>query len=667
MVKKKSRKKMPLGFKLMWAVLFVGIASGVGWGAWQLTPGKRMQRLVDHAREMIAEKSWGESIVALRKALKIYPDNKGLHYMLMQSLFADGKARQGLAEMENMLLMPPFDGDIYRSHFDEYYGMVRIAGNPEEMHAQAEKMRGILPENDYWMTDLLDAQAYFIKGERDKAVVLFRQIVESGIDHYLLKLDMAQALLAVGKFTEAEVVYTGLLKRDPNALDPLNGLAMSLAFQGRRDEALDAYIRASLSSEPPVLGVLLNGAMFSMNQNRIKEAKKYFIDRLTKYYPDNTKGLLIRIRYAVLAKDEAHFFRMLGVKLLQIKKNQFIELTNWCLNHGQPRWALQMLQDYTPPDMETDVVIEYRILAMIHLQQMDEAKKLVSEITDQQRRDFLLAEIDFQSGKLQAAEKAFAKLVATGEESSTGVSRAARQRMMIINALQKKLDNAELLPRARILLAQGKAETVLELLSGAKKSDADIGLLGVMALMQLDRKEKAVAALEVLRKQYPDREDVWLIWGRSVSETNPEKALDGLQKAIASKADGPSLRSLLGEVQYKLGQHDAAIRTWRTVSKRWPNTLSGNIANVFRAQAYMAKKDWSSATTIWELVLKIAPDDPLTLNNLAYCLLKSGRELTRAKAMAEHALLIQPGNAAISDTLNEIRKLMQHGKTKAAG
>jgi len=171
----------------------------------------------------------------------------------------------------------------------------------------------------------------------------------------------------------------------------------------------------------------------------------------------------------------------------------------------------------------------------------------------------------------------------------------------------------------------------------------------------------------VLLKQYPDREDVWLIWGRSVNETNPKKALDGLQKAIASKADGPSLRSLLGEVQYKLGQHDAAIKTWRTVSKQWPNTLSGNIANVFRAQAYMVKKDWSSAAKIWELVLKIAPDDPVTLNNLAYCLLKNGRELTRAKAMAEQALLIQPGNAAISDTLNEIRKLMQHSKVKTAG
>jgi len=317
-----------------------------------------------------------------------------------------------------------------------------------------------------------------------------------------------------------------------------------------------------------------------------------------------------------------------------------------------------MLQNHAPQDMEADAGTSYRIAAMIKLRRIDEAKKQIEKLSDKDRQALMLAEIALQSGQLAQAEEAFAKLAASGESNPTRTSQLAALRLANVQAMKKVIDSADLLPRARILLGQGRGEEVLKLLAGVKQPDTDIEMMGILALLQLERKAEAIAKLDMLLKQHLEREDIWLVWGRSVSEVKPKKALARLQQVVGSKADGPGLRSFIGEVQYKLGQHQQAIETWQQVSERWPNTLIGNISNVFRAQAYMAKEDWSSAMGIWEKVLEVAPDDSLTLNNLAYCLLKNGNQLNRAKAMAEQALLIQPGNAAIEDTLSQIKQAL---------
>ncbi|MDQ6986769.1 MAG: tetratricopeptide repeat protein [Mariprofundaceae bacterium] len=653
-----SNEQMASAFKLsLWGILFLSIISAVGWGVWQFTPGKRHQGLIEHAQEMAAEKAWGESVVALRKALEIYPDDMGVRHMLMSSLFAAGETSQGLSEMENMLLVSPYN-DAHRIRFGEYYGFVRGGGQVERMRALAERMRKVLPEALLWMPDILQARAFFLAGEYKKAANVFDEILANDENDYQVKLDMAQSFLASRRVDEAEKLFKALRKDNPNTVEVLNGLATTLTLQGKVDAALDIYIRGSLIGQPPVLQILLNGGFFAMNTGKLSEAKKYFIDRLVKYYPEDRQSQLMQMRYDALVDNKAGFFKSLGELKPAADKRDFALLMEWCLNHDRALWGLEMLQHHAPQDMEADVGISYRIAAMIKLRRIDEAKKQIEKLSDKDRQALMLAEVALESGQLAQAEETFAKLAASGESNPTRTSQLAALRLANIQAMKKVIDSAELLPRVRILLGQGRGEEVLKLLAGVKQPDTDVEMVGILALLQLGRKAEAIAKLDMLLKQHPEREDIWLVWGRSVSEVKPKKALARLQQVVGLKADGPGLRSFIGELQYKLGQHQQAIETWQQVSERWPNTLSGNIANVFRAQAYMAKEDWSSAAEIWEEVLKVAPDDSLTLNNLAYCLLKNGNQLSRAKAMAEQALLIQPGNAAIEDTLSQIKQAL---------
>jgi len=669
MTKKHISSSFKSGLKLfILAAVVLGVIGILGWSAWLMTPGKRSQQLVEHAREMMEAEAWSESVVALRKALEIYPDDKGIRHMLMSSLFADGKVEQGLAEMETLLLQPPFGDDAHRQRFSDYYGTVRDGGvKLERLRAMVERMHQSLPQNAQWMADMLDARVAFLAGEYEQSAAKFGKLADAGVRNYKLRLDWAQSLLASGKAEEAGVLFRDMLKADSNSIDALNGYATALTLQGKADDALDVFIRASLVGEPPLLQALLNGGMFAMNRGRVAEAGTYFMNRLAKYYPDDRQGVLMRMRYDVLSGDKASFFKLLGTLKPAIDEPEIASIEQWCVDRGQPVWGLELLDAHAPQDMDRDDITTYRISAMLALRRFDEALKLAGSIKDKDRQSLVLAELDLRSGKLVEAEGRLNALVEADKDDPGSITARAEQGLVRLRAMQKALDAAELLPRARILLGQGRGEEVLTLLEGVKKPDADLDMVGVMALMQLDRKQEAMNRLEVLRKTYPVREDIWLVWGRAVAESDPQKALSGLLDAKLTSADGPGLESLIGELQYKLGQQQEAISTWERLALRWPNTLAGNVSNVFRAQAYMVLKDWAKAADVWNQVLKIAPNDPVTLNNLAYSLLQGDGDLQQAEQLAAKALTIKPGDAAIADTLAEVRKARASGTKNAGG
>ena len=272
------------------------------------------------------------------------------------------------------------------------------------------------------------------------------------------------------------------------------------------------------------------------------------------------------------------------------------------------------------------------------------------------------AEINLELGRLDEAKNEFETLAALKKDKTNVTSFMARQRLDSTKELEKMLSQASILARSRILLAQGKAQEVLELQKTIKNPSVDIHITGVMALLQLGKDKPATAQLETMVTQYPERGDVWILWARLIGKDKPGDAAKGLLKAVKTKADGAGTRTLLGEFQYQTGQHETAISTWKDVMLRWPDFT---VAQAFLAQAYTLQEKWVSAANVWEKVLKIAPDDMLTLNNLAFCLLKSNKDLGRAKQLTENALLIQPENAEILDTLEKINKAISSQARKA--
>jgi Flp pilus assembly protein TadD len=60
------------------------------------------------------------------------------------------------------------------------------------------------------------------------------------------------------------------------------------------------------------------------------------------------------------------------------------------------------------------------------------------------------------------------------------------------------------------------------------------------------------------------------------------------------------------------------------------------------------------AKPLWEQVLKIQPDNPLALNNLAFAKAQDGVDLDQALTMSQKARQQMPSNPQVSDTLGWI-------------
>lgn len=61
--------------------------------------------------------------------------------------------------------------------------------------------------------------------------------------------------------------------------------------------------------------------------------------------------------------------------------------------------------------------------------------------------------------------------------------------------------------------------------------------------------------------------------------------------------------------------------------------------------------DWDAALPDLKRAVALAPDEPQALNYLAYAQIERGENLSEAKAMLERAAAMQPGDAAITDSL----------------
>ena len=655
------------GFKwIVRSLVALVILSLLGWGGFMMTPGKRSERLIAHAQEKITEKAWDEAVVAMRKATGIYSNDRPTRWMLANTLFGAGKVQEGIAEMEHALMMPPFDEKTYEQLFQTYYNIMRTSAGSKQLLDQSNKLREVLPAKQQWMTNTLIARAHFINSEFDKSISRFNQVLKDRPHSRRIRIDLAQNLLAAGKAKEALKIYQDILKASLDDAEASHGLATTLALLGKPNEALRAYIRASLVSTNPRLENLLNGALFAMNANQLRDAKVHFIDQLVAHFPDKRESILMQMQYDVLAGNEKHFFQTLKNKMPDIDSTDFTGLVGWTTDRGQPIWGLKMLKEIKPSDLEDVDGQALYINSLIKMRRFDEAKKSIPQVSDKQRQRLLTAKIDLEAGRFEVAKKEFEKLANPENKEITVVSTLAKDQLKISNSFLETLAKADILSRSRILLAQGKAEEVLQLQKNVKEPNAEIQLVGIMAMLALGKEEMATVKLAALTKKNPEREDVWVLWGKLTSSSRPEDALTGIKRAIKAGADGPSLRSLLGEVQYSLGQHSAAINTWKGVVSRWPNSTAGSIDNVFLGEAYMLRNNWAEATKAWEKVLRVAPQDILALNNLAFSLLKTGKEYDRAKHLAEQALLIQPENAEIIDTLEQINKAISSQSKKTS-
>jgi tetratricopeptide (TPR) repeat protein len=137
-----------------------------------------------------------------------------------------------------------------------------------------------------------------------------------------------------------------------------------------------------------------------------------------------------------------------------------------------------------------------------------------------------------------------------------------------------------------------------------------------------------------------------------------DKALAAARKAAEKKQDVARYPSRVAWILYRARRWDEAIEAYRRLIERFDaDYASGETRDVLRearlvlSSLYVLKEDPAQAEEWLQQVLDEFPDDVGASNDLGYLWADQGKHLQRALNMIQHAVDVEPQNAAYRDSL----------------
>jgi predicted Zn-dependent protease len=187
-----------------------------------------------------------------------------------------------------------------------------------------------------------------------------------------------------------------------------------------------------------------------------------------------------------------------------------------------------------------------------------------------------------------------------------------------------------------------------------KKNPNDARSLATLTdvLVAENRINEAIGDAQKAVDRDPNRRDLRVFLANL--ELRAEKFDDALtiyQGLLAKEPKSADLLFRVAETERRKGDLNGAIDNFRKCSQEAPtNTDCMRMLGLMMEAT--GKRDL--AIPVWEQILKIHPDDPLALNNLAFAKAEDGADLDQALTMAQHAVQILPRSPELRDTLGWI-------------
>ena len=172
--------------------------------------------------------------------------------------------------------------------------------------------------------------------------------------------------------------------------------------------------------------------------------------------------------------------------------------------------------------------------------------------------------------------------------------------------------------------------------------------------------EDALKLAATLRQDSPAIAEAYILEATSlVLLKRAPEAFESLERGLKVAPDSDMLAIEIAKLRFTMGETEAgfnAINTWLAAH---PNSVRGQ---AFLAQNLMVHNKLSEAAQTYEKILKLEPENPIALNNLANAL--ANREPARALEFAERAYKQAAGDPSVTDTLGWL--LLKNGQPKRA-
>ncbi|MDP8990380.1 MAG: tetratricopeptide repeat protein, partial [Acidobacteriota bacterium] len=288
--------------------------------------------------------------------------------------------------------------------------------------------------------------------------------------------------------------------------------------------------------------------------------------------------------------------------------------------------------------LRPDFIVARDMLARLYLVKKDYAKALKeSEDT-----------IAMNKSDVQARLTRSTALMALGD--------GQKAREEVDSVLQVAPNNPDARYQSGFLAWQQKdykrAEAAFSQLSQTNPKDAR-GILGVAETMSSENHlPQGIKLVEDALAKEPARRDLELALANLyVRDLRYDAAIGRFEDLLKVQPKSGDLLLRLAETQRRKGDINAAIETFRRASQATP-TDARPLLQLGLLLDGTGRRD--QARPIYEQILKIQPDHPIALNNLAFIKAEDGQDLDEALTMAQRARQGLPNSPDIMDTLGWI-------------
>ena len=623
--------------------------------------------------------NYGDAVHQLQRAVSLQPDNTDAMIKLcdiyLVAAAQDPKHRSQIAtdldDLTGKLLKKDpnsFDGHRIKGQ------LALISGKPADAVPEFEKANAAKPLAPELVISYFEALAF--TNRMPEAEKLAHDVIASHKNFSPMYDLLYIQYMRKNKTDEAEQVLKQKIDANPNQAQYLLQLAQHYYLLQRRPE-LDAVIQRLSDEKKFPEGHLLAGDFFlfrAREYDRAKEQyqiamkdfpkdKALYQKRMVELYAAHGDNQDARSMLNTVLKDNPKDVDAIAMRAALMLTTGDREQINIAANDLQslvsksPQNHLyrfnyaRALIAKTPPDIDAarlqleeaikirpDFIAGRELLAKIYLSKNDSGKALKAA-------DDILA---IDQNNLQAHLLRSSALLIMGDKDK------ARQEIDYIGKVFPQ--NAEARYQAGYLAWQDRdykrAEQIFAELNKSNPNDHR-GLGGLTeALVSEGRMADAIKEAQNAVNKEPQRSDLKLFLAHlDVRAERYDDAIAIYKDLLAKEPKSPSLLFQLGETERRKGDLNASIDSFRRCAQEAPNSTAC-LLQLGLLMDGTGKRE--QAKPIYEQILKIEPDHPVALNNLAFIKAEEGNDLDQALTMAQRARQKAPTSFDIADTLGWI-------------
>ncbi len=281
-----------------------------------------------------------------------------------------------------------------------------------------------------------------------------------------------------------------------------------------------------------------------------------------------------------------------------------------------------------------------------------------------------LAQLQVGRGEFDSAQKTADEILSRDRNNATamliksaalmGMRKFPESRALLDNMLKANPNSTDVYYQLGLLnLSESKfkdAEAAFRKAYDLNPTQAR-GLMGVVeTYMAQNKTDEALAVLQKEAAKAPNRLEFHLAGGNVCARAGKfdqalaeyQKVLDGLDKNAKARG-GVFLR--IGETYRRKGDDSSAITALQKAREVIPE--DDNVLTTLGLTLDHAGR-WSEAKQLYEATLKMAPNNAVVLNNLAFLMAEHGGDLDDALTKAQRAKQLLPSMGEVSDTLGWI-------------